>query len=347
MWKKERGTPVHKAPTARTIIRHGVAAATVAVFAAGLLMGVSGSALGSPPPTLSQAQAQLSKLQSQLDQLDQRYDQVQQQLTAMNQRLGVIDQQEAIYARTVTAERDEIGRIGLTQYEDGNMNASLALLTSGNPQQILNQSSILLDLSDTNQWQIRHLLASARQLRGTQLLAVRTKASIVQLDNGLASQKASMQKLVAQQQTLVAQLTPAQAADAQPGAGGSTTAVYTGPTSTQAEKAVAFAYDQLGCPYVYGGTGPCADGYDCSGLAMSAWAYAGISIPRTSEEQWAELPHVSTLEPGDIMVFNGAGHVGIYVGNNELIDAPHTGLDVELVSFTGWYQETYDGAVLP
>jgi peptidoglycan DL-endopeptidase CwlO len=347
MWKKERGTPVQKAPTARTIIRHGLSAATVAIFAGGVLMGVSGSALGSPPPTLSQAQAQLTKLQSQLDQLDQQYDQVQQQLAATNQRLGVIDQQEAAYQQSFLAERDEIGRIAVTAYEDGNINASLALFTSGNPQQILDQSSILLELSSTNQWQIRHLLTSARQLRATETLATRTKASVVQLDNGLAAQKASMEKLVSQQQTLVAQLTPAQAATAQPGAGGSTSAKYTGPTSTQAEKAVAFAYDQLGCPYVYGGTGPCGDGYDCSGLTMTAWAYAGIAIPRTSEEQWAELPHVSTLEPGDIMVFNGAGHVGIYVGNNELIDAPHSGLDVELVSFTGWYQQTYDGAVQP
>jgi cell wall-associated NlpC family hydrolase len=47
------------------------------------------------------------------------------------------------------------------------------------------------------------------------------------------------------------------------------------------------------------------------------------------------------------MVFNGAGHVGIYVGNNELIDAPQPGMDVELVSFTGWYKSVFDGAVRP
>jgi cell wall-associated NlpC family hydrolase len=175
---------------------------------------------------------------------------------------------------------------------------------------------------------------------------MRTKAGIAQLDSSLAAQKASMDKLVSQQEALVAQLTPAQAAS-QLGAGGSTTAKYTGPTGTQADTAVQFAYDQLGCPYVFGGTGPCGSGFDCSGLTMQAWAAAGISIPRTSEEQWAELPHVSTLEPGDIMEFDGEGHVGIYVGNNELIDAPHTGLDVELVSFSGWYQTYYDGALQP
>jgi peptidoglycan DL-endopeptidase CwlO len=332
---------------ARSFIRHGVTGVTVAIVAVGLLMGVPASGLGAAKPTLSQAEATLSKLQSQADKLDEQYDQVQQQLATTNQRLGVIDKEEADYAASLVGEKDEIGRIAVTAYEDGNINASLALLTSGNPQQILDESSILLELSSTNNAQIGRLRVEATELRNTEELAQRTEDGIDQLRGNLLDEKKNLTNLVNQEETLVAQLTPAQQALVQPGSGGSTSAKYTGPTATQAEKAVAFAYAQLGCPYVYGGTGPCLDGYDCSGLAMMAWAAAGVSIPRTSEEQWDELPHVSTLEPGDIMVFNGAGHVGIYVGNNELIDAPHTGLDVELVSFSGWYQETYDGAVLP
>jgi peptidoglycan DL-endopeptidase CwlO len=319
----------------------------VAVLASGLLMGVAGSATAAPTPTLSQAQASLSKLQSQLDKLSQQYDQVQQQLSATNQRLAVIDQQEAKYAASFATMRREVGELAITAYEDGNFNSSLALLSSGSPQQILNRSSILQELSANNNAKIGQFLIDARELNATQALAQRTQAGIQSLSNSLAAQKAAMGKLVSQQQTLVAQLTPAQAATVSPGAGGTTVAVYTGPTSTQAEQAVAFAYKQLGCPYVYGGTGPCGSGYDCSGLTQAAWASAGIAIGRTSEDQWATLPHVSSLEPGDIMVFNGAGHVGIYVGNNELIDAPHTGLDVELVAFTGWYASTYDGAVRP
>jgi peptidoglycan DL-endopeptidase CwlO len=332
---------------ARRFIRQGVTGVTVAIVAVGLLMGVPASGLGAPKPTLSQAEATLSKLQSQVDKLDERYDQVQQQLATTSQRLGVIEKEEAAYEASLADEKDEIDRIAVTAYEDGNINASLALLTSGNPQEILNESSILLELSWTNNAQIGRLRVQATELRNTEELAQRTEDGIEQLKDSLLGQKKNLTNLVNQEQNLVAELTPAQQALVQPGSGGSITAKYTGPTATQAEKAVAFAYDQLGCPYVYGGTGPCADGYDCSGLAMSAWAAAGVSIPRTSEEQWDELPHVSTLEPGDIMVFNGAGHVGIYVGDNELIDAPHTGLDVELVSFSGWYQETYDGAVLP
>jgi peptidoglycan DL-endopeptidase CwlO len=310
-------------------------------------MGVAGSATAAPTPTLSQAQASLAKLQSQLDKLSQQYDQVQQQLSSTDQRLAVIDRQQAAYAASFATMRREVGELAITAYEDGNFNSSLALLSSGSPQQILNRSSILQELSANNNAKIGQFLVDARELNATQTLAQRTRAGIQSLSNSLAAQKAAMGKLVAQQQTLVAQLTPAQAATVSPGAGGTTVAVYTGPTSTQAEQAVAFAYKQLGCPYVYGGTGPCGSGYDCSGLTQAAWASAGIAIERTSEDQWASLPHVSSLEPGDIMVFNGAGHVGIYVGNNELIDAPHSGLDVELVAFTGWYASTYDGAVRP
>ena len=319
----------------------------VAVFAGGLLVGMAGSATAAPTPTLSQVQANLSKLQSQLDQLSQQYDQVQQQLATTNQRLAVINKQESAYAASFAAMRQEVGQIAIAAYEDGNFNSSLALLSSGSPQQILNRSSILQQLSAANNAKISQFLVAAKQLNATQTLVERTKAGIQSLSNNLAAQKTAMNKLVSQQQTLLAQLTPAQAATVSPSTSGSTTATYTGPTSTQAQKAVAFAYSKLGCPYVYGGTGPCGAGYDCSGLTQAAWAAAGVSIPRTSEEQWAGLPHVSSLQPGDIMVFNGAGHVGIYVGNNQLIDAPVPGASVELVAFNGWYQSTYDGAVRP
>ena len=59
------------------------------------------------------------------------------------------------------------------------------------------------------------------------------------------------------------------------------------PTNTNAGQAVAFAYNQLGCAYVYGATGPCSNGFDCSGLVMAAWASAGVSIPRDTYSQWA------------------------------------------------------------
>src|SRR4029077_3686305 len=144
------------------------------------------------------------------------------------------------------------------------------------------------------------------------------------------------------------------------GPGGGVPSPPTGPTGGQqppppkvsgaAGAAVAFAYNQRGCPYVFGGTGPpCNLGFDCSRLTQQAWAAAGVSIPRTSFDQWNALPHVALADimPGDILVFNGEGHVGLYVGHGMLIDALHTGVPVELVPFSGWYTQTFDGALRP
>ncbi|HTZ93979.1 MAG TPA: C40 family peptidase [Streptosporangiaceae bacterium] len=346
---------MHTPPSVRRIVRHRVAAATATVFVAGLLLGVTASAGAAPAPTVSQVEARLKADQIKADQLDQQYDQVKQELQATNQRLALIDKEVAADSLRFAGMRDEIGRIAVADYMDGNINSSIALFTSGNPQRILNQSSILLELSDTNNAQIEQFLAVARQLTNTQLVAQRTKIGILQLKANLAKRKLAMTKLVNSETSLLNRLSPAEQVGLGAGGGQTGGLKYTGPTSTQAEKAVAYAYKQVGCIYVYGGTGPCADGFDCSGLTMEAWASAGVSIPRTSYDQEADLPQVDLasgdvtkyLQPGDILGFAGNSHVGIYVGGGKLIDAPHTGADVELISLSGWYAEELDQAVRP
>jgi peptidoglycan DL-endopeptidase CwlO len=319
------------------------------VVAGGLLFGVSGSAGAAPVLTPAQVEAKLKKLEVKSNQLDQQYAQVRQELAATNKRLTLINAQITNDQGHFAALKKLIELIAVSDYEDGNLNSSIALLTSGNAQQILNRSAILLELSNANTAQIDQFLAATKQLTNAQELAQRTKVGILELKRSLTKRKATMDTLVNQETQLLADLSPAQAATVGPGAGGTTGAKDPLPTTTQAEKAVKFAYDALGCPYVYGGTGPCADGYDCSGLTQAAWAYAGVSIPRTSYEQWDSLTSVSEadIQPGDILVFLDGGHVGIYVGGGKLIDAPHTGLDVELVSFSGWYKANLNAIVRP
>jgi cell wall-associated NlpC family hydrolase len=288
-------------------------------------------------------------LETRTAKLGQQYIQAQQELASANARLRLVNQQIARYTVQFDKLRTQVGRIAVTSYEDGNLSSPLGLLTSGRPQTILNQASILSELSAADASEMHQFLAAAKQLSNTQQAARRTERAILALRNGLRKRKQALDTLLAKQKALLAQLTPAQQLGVGPGGGCSSGCKYHGPTSTQADKAVAYAYSKIGCPYLWGGTGPCNPGFDCSGLTMMSWAAAGISIPRTSYSQWADLPHVSTsnLQPGDILVFNGASHVGIYVGNNKLIDAPQTGQDVQLISLSGWYASTLDGAVRP
>ena len=331
-------------------LRNRTAAIAAGLAATGMLV-TGGTAAAAPKPTIGQVQQQLSQLNSKADRLDQQLDQAQQELQSANQRLAVVNGQVARFTTAFDAIRSQIGRIAAQAYMQGQVNSSIELLTTGRPQQILDESSILDELSASNTAQMNEFLAAARRLDGAQQAALRTQRGIATLKKSLTGQKAVLNKLISQQTTLLAQLTPAQTVGLGPGGGpGNPTPVkYTGPTSTQAEKAVAFAYAQLGCPYVYGGTGPCSDGFDCSGLTQAAWAAAGVSIGRTTYDQWDTLPHVSTadLQPGDIVEFADESHVGIYVGGGFIIDAPHTGLDVEKVALSGWYSENLDGALQP
>jgi cell wall-associated NlpC family hydrolase len=340
---------VHTPPSVHRVVRQRIAVVSTAIVGAGLMFCVAGSAGAAPAPTLAQTEKKVTQLEAKIGQLGQQYDGVVEQLKATNQRLLLVNKQLAIFGNKFASMRLEIARIAVNDYEYGNMSSSVSLLTSGDPQEILNQSSILEELSASNDAQINQFLSAARQLENTQQVAQRTKSGIVQLKNSLHKRTAAMNKLLDQQKQLLAELTPAQQAATGTTSGGTAPVKYTGPTSSQADKAVAYAYKQLNCPYVFGGTGPCADGFDCSGLTMMSWAAAGVSIPRTSYEQWDNLPHVSVndLQPGDILVFLGAGHVGIYVGHNELIHAPQPGQDVQLVAFTGWFRQNLDGAVRP
>jgi cell wall-associated NlpC family hydrolase len=123
-----------------------------------------------------------------------------------------------------------------------------------------------------------------------------------------------------------------------------------GPSSA-AEQALAFARAQIGKPYQWGATGP--DSFDCSGLTMSAYASAGVSIPRTSGEQWNIGTHIGSmadLQPGDLVFFaygsdpSTIHHVGLYEGDGLMIEAPFTGASVRTASIN---RSDYFGATRP
>lgn len=140
----------------------------------------------------------------------------------------------------------------------------------------------------------------------------------------------------------------------------------------RAQIAVNAAMSQLGVPYSFAGgdlhgptLGVCTNddgwndchivGFDCSGLMLYAWGKAGVDVPHYTVAMWndpafAHVTDKAQLQPGDMMMFEGPppGHTGMYLGNGQLVDAPHSGSVVKIESVDApWYAQNYIGALRP
>jgi cell wall-associated NlpC family hydrolase len=120
-------------------------------------------------------------------------------------------------------------------------------------------------------------------------------------------------------------------------------------------QAINYAQGQLSLPYEWGGNGPAAGdtGFDCSGLTQAAYAAAGITLPRTAQQQYDTGPAVPAgqpLQPGDLVFYGnltgGIHHVGLYIGSNQMIDAPHPGATIRIEPYR-YPGDDYAGATRP
>jgi len=336
------------------------AAVVVAVLAtasgAAVYAGTSGAG-AAPAPSINQVQAQVNSLQGKVDKIGEQYDAAGQQLAAAKARLAQVTKQADRAQQQYNQASATLAAIAVAGYENSGETSVIGLLTSGNPDAVLSQASLVLQIEGTHNEQAKQLLTSANELTTIKEQRQRTATGVAQVAAQYSAQKTSMTKLLNQQKAMLDSLTAQQQAQVTAASvGGSTTSgnvttapvAYTGPTSSQADKAVQYAYAQLGKPYVWGATGP--DSFDCSGLMYAAWMAAGVTLPRDTYGEWANLPHIpmSDLQPGDLILYNGESHVAMYVGNGEIIDAPHTGAVVEkLPESTSWYADSADGAVRP
>jgi cell wall-associated NlpC family hydrolase len=116
------------------------------------------------------------------------------------------------------------------------------------------------------------------------------------------------------------------------------------PPSSNYSGVVGIAMRYLGTPYVWGGASP--SGFDCSGFVMYVYAQMGVGLPHSSYAQYGAGVPVSydQLQAGDLVFFDGLGHVGIYIGGGNFIHSPHSGDVVKISSMSGWYSSSFVGA---
>jgi cell wall-associated NlpC family hydrolase len=327
----------------------------VVLVVVGGIAAYAQSAGAASQPTISQVEQQINSLQGQIDQVGQQYDAVSQQVASGKLQLAAVQKQSANAQSQYQTAQGKLRQIAVAAFETSNQSSTAALLTSGDPAQVLAQASLIQDLGNQHNAQVTQFLAAAQRASSAEANVQRAQQGIDQLQSQLATKKQHLDSLLSQDNTLLSSLNnqAIAAAAAAAGVGGGsgtfiTSATYTGPTNTPAGKAVQFVYEQLGKPYLWGGAGPGA--FDCSGLVQAAWAAAGVSIPRTTYEQVAALPSIprASLQPGDLIFLNGDTHVAMYVGSGMIIDAPRTGEVIRMLPLDNtWYNSHFDSAARP
>ncbi|MET9296762.1 NlpC/P60 family protein [Streptomyces sp. NPDC003077] len=248
--------------------------------------------------------------------------------------------------RQLARSREDAGRLARQQYQGAGpseFSPALRFLLADDPQSALDQDHLLGEVADDQAATVTRLIADekrARRLADAARAALRKQQKLA--DRRTARRNTAQRKLKEIEQAL-ASLSPEQLDELQRLEQRGTVRAQrrllasgllgddrSGP-SWRAGQAIAYGLAQLGKPYLWGAEGP--DSFDCSGLTSQAWAHAGRTIPRTSQEQWRRLPHVSLrrLRPGDLVLyFPGATHVGLYLGDGKVLHAPRPGSRVKV-----------------
>lgn len=278
----------------------------------------------------------------------------EQQYTAAAGELAQRREESAVAARQVDQQRGrlteaetEAARLVAEQYRNGGLGSLARLFLADRPEDFLDRqqraasdsrsaAAVLRDLREARNRMVLFSERAGQAEQSASAAADRARRALEQARQGAARTEQVLAAATAEQLGRLDQWENALAdGAARQLAAAANAAAPGGGASAAGRRAVEFALAQRGKPYLWGGTGP--DAFDCSGLTSQAWRAAGVSIPRTSQQQWAGLRHVELrdLRPGDLVIYHGdAGHVALYLGGGAVVHAPHTGTVVKLAPVT-------------
>jgi len=322
----------------RTIRRVAPLAATAVAVALLLQPGASDAETTLPQPSLSALVAEARQLSNQVDSLGQQYDGLQIQIAnaKTQERLAKLAAVRA--QKAMAGSQLAVSQLAAMGYMNQGFDPTLQMLTSGDPGLFLNQASTVLEINNQAGMRLNNLQKMQVASQRAQATAQEEIATVNQLQGQINGKvKAIQSKLDILNSSAMAQ---AMAIFDQTGSYPDIVLPLATNVGTTALRA---ALTQRGKPYVWGAAGP--DSYDCSGLVVWAFAQEGISLPHYTGSLWNSGMHVSRdqLEPGDLVFFFAdISHVGIYLGNGLMVDAPSAGQDVQVQAV---FWSDYVGAV--
>jgi peptidoglycan DL-endopeptidase CwlO len=314
-----------------------LAAAAVAL-AVVLPGGASDAQTVQPRPSLNALVAEATQLSNEVDSLGQQYDGLQIEIShaKVEERLAKLAASRA--AKALTGSQEAVAQLAAMGYMNQGLDPTLQMITSGNPQEFLNQAATVQELDNQAGMRLSTLQKAQLDAARAQATAREQVAEVNQLQAEIDSRVSAIHGKLAVLDS--SEMSEAMSVFEQTGQYPD----FTPPTGDSAEViALRYALTRRGDPYLWAAAGP--DEFDCSGLVVWAYAQEGISLPHYTGSLWNEGMHVSQsdLQPGDLVFFfQDISHVGIYIGDGLMVDAPSTGQVVQ-VQPVFWNQ--YVGAV--
>ncbi|MFI7012151.1 NlpC/P60 family protein [Streptomyces sp. NPDC050145] len=286
----------------------------------------------------------LQGLYRKAEQATEVYNATEEKLKERKKAADKLGEELARARGDLSRSRVAAGRMAREQYQgSSDISPYVTLLLARDPQHALDQGHVLRRAAKEQQAAIARLVGREKKTDG---LATTARAALdrqLQLTERKRKERDAVQGRLKEVEELLASLSTDQlaelarlekkgTADAQREfvASGALSSAPRSP-SKAGDAALSYAVEQIGKPYVWGAEGP--DSFDCSGLTSQAWEHAGRTIPRTSQEQWAQLRRVpiGELRPGDLVVyFPEATHVAMYLGDGMVVQAPRPGAKVKV-----------------
>ena len=316
----------HRRPKQQSRAR--VTVLTTAAAAAVVLSANAANAAPSEKLSKDQVKSKVDKLYEQAEQATEKYNGAKEKQQKLQKEISTIQDNVARGQEDLNKLRDGLGSLATAQYRSGGIDPSVQLFLSSNPDDFLDKASTLDQLSGQQVDALRKIQSKQRELAQERSEATEKLKDLADTRTELGNKKKDVQAKLAAAQKILNSLTAKEKADLaaqqQRADRSSSERVNLGdapPASGRAAAAFAAAQGQIGKPYVYGATGPSS--FDCSGLTSYAYAQAGVSIPRTSEEQaniGTRIYSQSQLKVGDLVFFYGdIHHVGLYAGGGQVL----------------------------